>query len=304
MRLVLFLRRAAGASRIDVSGPLVFGVAGAAVLLLVVSAFFAGLQLGSRSEVLSAGSPAELARAALQQRAEVEAMRQRVQERVDSIAARIGQVNAHVVRLDALGKRLVEMTDLDSHEFSFDTLPGTGGPESAEAIAGEIPDVSRMLDTLESKLAQRDAQLGVLESLILQRDLRRQTQPEGRPVARGFLSSVFGLRQDPLSGQTEFHRGIDFAGEPGEPVLAVGAGVVTFSGERPGYGKVVDVTHGDGYVTRYAHNQRLLVRVGDTVRRGQPVAHLGSTGRSTGPHVHFEVLRNGRHVNPLSYIDG
>jgi murein DD-endopeptidase MepM/ murein hydrolase activator NlpD len=304
VRLVFFLRRDAGASRVDVSGPLAFGVTGIAVVLLVVGAFFAGLHLGSRSESLSAGSPTELARAALQQRAEVEAMRQRVQERVDSIAARIGQVNGHILRLDALGRRLVELTDLHSHEFSFDTLPGIGGPESADAISGEMPDVTRMLDSLESKLAQRETQLGVLESLILQRDLRRQMQPEGRPVVRGFLSSLFGMRQDPLSGQIEFHRGIDFAGEPGEPVLAVGAGVVTFSGERPGYGKVVDVTHGDGYVTRYAHNQRLLVRVGDTVRRGQPLARLGSTGRSTGPHVHFEVLRNGRHVNPLSYIDG
>ena len=151
---------------------------------------------------------------------------------------------------------------------------------------------------------QRDAQLGVLEQLILQRDLRRQIVPEGRPVQRGFLSSGYGLRQDPLSGATAFHRGVDFAGNAGDAVIAVGAGVVTFAGYKQGYGYLVDVTHGDGYVTRYAHNSRVLVQQGDTVARGQKLAVMGSSGRSTGPHVHFEVLRNGRPVNPLSYLGG
>ena len=161
-----------------------------------------------------------------------------------------------------------------------------------------------MIDDFESRLVRRDAQLNVLEQIILQRELRKQIVPEGRPVERGFLSSSFGHRQDPVSGEFNFHRGIDFAGESGDKIIAVGAGVVTFAGYRPDYGYVVDVTHGDGYITRYAHNARVLVRPGDMVSRGQQLAVMGSTGRSTGPHVHFEVLRNGAPVNPLSYLGG
>jgi murein DD-endopeptidase MepM/ murein hydrolase activator NlpD len=268
------------------------------------SAFYAGVSLGDRSGGLGDGSPAALARAALQQKTEVEELRARVQERVDMLSARLGQLNAHVVRLDALGKRLAEMADVNSHEFDFSAAPSTGGPEGEAGIPVQAVDLANLLDDFESRLAQRDAQLGVLEQVILQRELRRQTMPEGRPVQRGFLSSGFGLRQDPLSGNTAFHRGVDFAGNVGDGVIAVGAGVVTFAGYKAGYGYLVDVTHGDGYVTRYAHNARVLVKQGDTVARGQRLATMGSSGRSTGPHVHFEVLRNGRPVNPLSYIDG
>lgn len=302
MRFVLFLRRAAGASRIDLSGPLVFGVGSVAALALVVSAFFIGLQLGERSAGVSAGTPAELARLAVRQKAEVEEMRARVQERIDSMAARIGQINAQLVRLDAFGKHLAEMAAIDSQEFDFGFAPAVGGPE-AQGAMGEDRDLSAMIDTLESSIARREAQMGVLESVILQRELRKQIVPEGRPVRRGYLSSGFGTRQDPFNGYSAFHAGIDFAGAKGDPVVAVAAGVVTFAGVRPGYGRVIDVTHGDGYVTRYAHNERLSVKVGDTVTRGQQVALMGSSGRSTGPHVHFEVLRNGRPVNPLAYIN-
>lgn len=297
-------RRATGASSINVSGPWAFGAAAVALLLLMGSAFYAGLSLGGRSGGFGDGSPAALARAALQQKTEVEELRTRVQERVDMLSARLGQLNAHVVRLDALGKRLAEMADINSHEFDFSAAPSSGGPESESGVPVRAADLVDLLDNFESRLAQRDAQLGVLEQLIMQRELRRQTMPEGRPVQRGFLSSGFGTRQDPLSGDIAFHRGVDFAGNAGDVVIAVGAGVVTFAGYKSGYGYMVDVTHGDGYVTRYAHNARVLVKQGDTVARGQRLATMGSTGRSTGPHVHFEVLRNGRPVNPLSYIDG
>jgi murein DD-endopeptidase MepM/ murein hydrolase activator NlpD len=179
-------------------------------------------------------------------------------------------------------------------------------PAAHEQLDAELllerTDLSAMIDNLESQLAARDAQLGVLETLIMQRELRRQIRPEGRPVTRGYLSSGFGTRQDPFTGHGAWHLGVDFAGKEGDPVLAVGAGIVTFAGERSGYGLVVEVNHGDGFVTRYAHNRRILVKVGDSVIRGHQLAAMGSTGRSTGPHVHFEVLRNGRQVNPLAYI--
>jgi murein DD-endopeptidase MepM/ murein hydrolase activator NlpD len=148
----------------------------------------------------------------------------------------------------------------------------------------------------------RDSQLSALENVILARELKEQTHPAGRPVAAGFISSYFGERTDPFSGEEGYHKGVDFAGSAGENVVAVAAGVVTWSGQRAGYGNLVEINHGDGYVTRYAHNEKTLVNVGETVKRGDPVALMGSTGRSTGPHVHFEVLRNGRQVDPLTFV--
>ena len=138
--------------------------------------------------------------------------------------------------------------------------------------------------------------------MILARELKEEIHPEGRPVATGFISSYFGERADPFDGTEAFHKGVDFAGTAGSNVVAVAAGVVTWAGERSGYGKLIEISHGDGFVTRYAHNERTLVTVGQTVKRGERIALMGSTGRSTGPHVHFEVLRNGRQVNPLSFI--
>lgn len=299
----MLLRRTTGASSLNLSGAWAAGITATVVLALMGAAFYAGVSLGGGSSVFG-GSGAAIARAALQQKAELEELRARVQERVDTLSARVGQLNAHMVRLDALGKRLADMAEIDSREFDFSAAPSAGGPEVEGGIPARAADLTGLLDDFESRIAQRDAQLGVLEQLILQRELRRQTLPDGRPVQRGFLSSGFGMRQDPLSGETSFHRGVDFAGNAGDLVVAVGAGVVTFAGYKPGYGYMVDITHGDGYVTRYAHNARVLVRQGETVARGQRVAVMGSTGRSTGPHVHFEVLRNGSAVNPLSYIDG
>lgn len=304
MNVILFLRRAAGTRRVDVPAPIVIGALSLVLVCLVGGAFYAGLSLGARSgAVFAAESPAEMRRIVAQQKAELETMRQHVQQRIDSIAARVGQVNAHVLRLDAVGKRLVQMADLDSREFDFSIPPASGGPET-QGVAPAAPDINVMLDGLESRLVLRDAQMGALENLIMQRELRAQILPEGRPVKRGFISSYYGDRQDPLTGHGAFHTGVDFAGNINDPVVSVGAGIVTFAGEQPGYGAVVEVTHGDGYVTRYGHNARIVVKQGDTVQRGQTLALMGSSGRSTGPHVHFEVLRVGRPVNPLTYIGG
>ena len=159
-----------------------------------------------------------------------------------------------------------------------------------------------MLTRLEQQVDSRETQLAALENVILARELKAEIHPEGRPVASGFISSYYGERADPFDGREAFHKGVDFAGTAGQQIVAVAAGIVTWAGERAGYGKLVEINHGDGYVTRYAHNERTLVNVGETVKRGEPLALMGSTGHSTGPHVHFEVLRNGRNVDPLSFI--
>jgi murein DD-endopeptidase MepM/ murein hydrolase activator NlpD len=162
--------------------------------------------------------------------------------------------------------------------------------------------VTAMVDDLQTQLSSREQQLGVLENLILNRELNKQVYPEGRPVQDGFISSYFGRRADPFTGYVAVHKGLDFAGPAGSAVSSVAAGLVTFAGERAGFGEMVEITHGNGLATRYCHNEKLLVKQGDMVSKGQEVALMGSTGHSTGPHLHFEVLKNGAQVDPLRFI--
>jgi murein DD-endopeptidase MepM/ murein hydrolase activator NlpD len=276
----------------------------AAVLAVFSGVLFAGMQLGRSGALNDPGQQVVEWGAKLEeQRAQVLATRRELQDRLDAIASRVGQMNAHVIRLDALGRRLTDMAKLDKGEFDFDREPAVGGPEGVmEGAVAAAPELTALLDDLANQIKDRERQLAVLESLISTRNLSRQIVPGGRPVTSGWISSYFGHRADPFTGRRAFHRGLDFAGPSGAEVVAVASGVVTYSKERFGYGKVVEINHGNGYVTRYAHNQRVLVAPGDTIQKGQPIALIGSTGRSTGPHLHFEVLKQGRAVDPMSFV--
>jgi murein DD-endopeptidase MepM/ murein hydrolase activator NlpD len=195
------------------------------------------------------------------------------------------------------------MAGLRDGEFDFTSEPSLGGPEElADTEYNQISGVVSALDVLDSQLADRGRQLTVLEDLLINRKLRDEVRPGGRPVSTGYISSRFGSRTDPFTGRHAFHKGVDFAGREGAEVVAVGSGVVIWSGQRTGYGQIVEINHGNGYVTRYAHNADNLVAVGDTVRRGQVIARMGDTGRATGPNLHFEVLLNDKPVDPLTYI--
>lgn len=272
--------------------------------IVVVSVFYVGMRVGGGNLFLTPTAQVmEWTRQLDTQRAQMQDLRSQLQEKLDALASRVGQMNAQVIRLDALGRRLTEMADLDKGEFNFDTLPAQGGPEGLLAtVAVAAPDLSTMLDGLARQLQDRERQLGVLESLISTRNLSRQIVPGGRPVTQGWISSYFGNRADPFNGRTAFHAGLDFAGKEGSEVVAVASGVVTWSKDRFGYGRTVEINHGNGYVTRYAHNASNLVDVGATVQKGDPIALMGSSGRSTGPHLHFEVLKNGRAVNPMTFV--
>lgn len=223
---------------------------------------------------------------------------------VNALASRLGQLQAQVIRLNALGDRLVTDAGLDQGEFDFSRPPGLGGPSPTATDNEQIStdDFMADMDRLSDELRTRETQLSVLESLYRNRELERDASPVGRPVLQGWISSYFGKRVDPFTGRETFHEGLDIAGKPGSDVVAIADGVVTWSGWRYGYGRMVEVKHGNGYVTRYAHNQRNLVQAGDVVRRGQTLALMGSSGRSTGPHVHLEVLKNDRHINPLQFV--
>jgi murein DD-endopeptidase MepM/ murein hydrolase activator NlpD len=292
MNLIFFSRRQGQARHLQLTHPATLTLAGVFGLALLAGTFSLGMRLGA------SGLDTEA------RMAELGVLRQQVQDRIDAMSIRVGELNAHVIRLEALGKRLTQMAKINSRELNFDVAPAVGGPEEAGAgMRAEIPDLTRMIDDLERKLQQRDPQLLALENVILSRSLTEAIRPEGRPVLEGYISSYYGGRQDPFDGTEAVHRGIDFAGALGSQVLSVATGVVSRVEKISGYGNLIEINHGNGYTTRYAHNQQALVAEGQTVTRGQPIALMGSTGRSTGPHVHFEVLRNGAHVNPLAFID-
>lgn len=271
-------------------------------LLLVTAIFFSGMQLGRFIAGPLAGEG--LARELQQQRLAIDATRQQLQGKVDALAKRVGTLNAHLIRLDALGRRVTDLADLDRGEFDFDAPPPTGGPDESEFAGGsvDVPELAATLDALELQLQDRERQLVVLENLMSMRELGERIIPGGLPLVGGWISSHYGYRSDPFTGHRALHRGVDFAGKAGSRIVSVAPGVVAYSGYKSGYGFVVEVRHPTGYLTRYGHNSRNLVRVGQTVQKGDAVAVIGSTGRSTGTHVHFEVERDGRVLNPSRYL--
>lgn len=264
---------------------------------------FAGYQLGvshmqANPDDLTLAVQSELDT----QRRELSEVTLKAEENLNALALRLGKLQAHVIRLDALGQRLTNMAKLDNGEFDFENPPAQGGPEGHSGSPLQVPDFISALNDLSAQLDDRSRQLGVLETLMMNRNLQAEVMPTGRPVSRGWLSSYFGLRTDPFSGRRVHHSGVDFAGKLGSDVVAVAAGVVQYAGKRSGYGNLVEINHGNGYVTRYGHNLKNLVNVGQTIKKGEVIAKMGTTGRSTGPHVHFEVMVNGRAVNPKKYI--
>ena len=197
------------------------------------------------------------------------------------------------------------MAQVDDIEFGVEHPPGLGGPHDLfNDGSRELSDYDFLisLNRLEQALQDRQDKLSAMEAMLMGRSLRDSTLPRGNPVKGGWFSSLFGYRADPITGKKEFHFGVDLAGRSGMAVTSIASGLVTWSGPNHGYGNMVEISHGNGYITRYAHNKENLVNVGEKVEKGQMIATMGSTGRSTGAHVHFEVVRNGRHINPHSYI--
>ena len=305
MNVVIFGRSLGRAVQISLSGVAAAAVGTSLAIGLCAAAFMGGYwysaQTGSgvRIEKIQ-----QLNRDLDAEHRAIATTRQHTEDTLDAMAINIGQMNARVIRLDALGRRLTEMADLGDGEFDFDSTPAMGGPEEPELRAGsaEVPEVVQLMSDLGSQLDNREAQLAVLESVLMNKSLSERVYPKGRPVRSGWMSSYFGRRTDPFTGKPANHRGVDFAGKEGAEIIAVADGVVTWSSRRYGYGEMVEINHGNGYATRYAHNRENLVRVGEEVRKGQIVALMGETGRATGPNLHFEVLHRGQRVNPVNFV--
>ena len=240
-----------------------------------------------------------------QNRQDIADARSKLTDDTQALARKLAAMQANMLRVNAAGQRLVEVAQLDEGEFAFDIEPAVGGPITESDAEGELPNISELdaeLTALGQQLDDRENQMQVLTDLLMASKLQAEVKPSGRPITSGWLSSLFGTRTDPFTGRKAQHYGLDFAGREGADVVSVASGVVTWSGKRYGYGQLVEVNHGNGYVTRYGHNKTNLVAVGDRVTKGDVIALMGNSGRSTGPHVHFEVLKDGRVVNPAKYI--
>ncbi|HEY0963622.1 MAG TPA: M23 family metallopeptidase [Pseudomonadales bacterium] len=240
-----------------------------------------------------------------EQKADLERVKQDTLAQLEALTIRMASLQARLIRLDALGERLTNAAGLDDGEFDFTQEPSVGGPEVPVEGLGKVqmPDFLHQLDELTNQIESRQQQLELLDSILIERESQSEFSVSGRPVSRGYISSGFGRRIDPFTGSLAFHQGVDFStGRSGEEVFAVAAGVVKFAGDKQGFGRMVQLDHGNGFETIYAHDQKLLVKAGDVVKKGQIIALSGSTGRSSGPHVHFEVHKNGRVVDPASYI--
>jgi len=305
MNVVIFGKSLGKPRQLNLSGLSAWAVAVVSAGVLSAFGFAGGFWYSNATgSGVSNNEVAELAGELQLERNNIDAIRQENEDTLDALAIRIAQMNARIIRLDALGRRLTGMADLEDGEFDFESVPAVGGPEEPYAGGSNvaIPEVLESMQSLDEQLIDREAQLGVLESVLMGQNLNDRVYPQGRPVSSGWISSYFGKRTDPFTGKPANHTGIDFAGKLGDPVAAVADGVVTWSADRYGYGVMVEINHGNGYSTRYAHNAENLVAVGDEVKKGQSVAKMGETGRATGPNLHFEVLKNGRRVNPVNFI--
>jgi murein DD-endopeptidase MepM/ murein hydrolase activator NlpD len=278
------------------------GAAALALVAVVASSFMVGRLFGDVQGV----TRSQLTGLRGQLNGQAQALNQTQEQAkrdLNALAMQIGELQAHASRLDSLGSRLTKIGKLDDGEFNFGKTPAMGGPEGEEDSADFLSsEFGRTVSTLRRQFESQDQQLNLLESMLLDKNLDASMMPKGMPVRSGYSSSGFGTRVDPINGAFSFHPGVDFPGPYGTDVIAVAAGVVTWNGVRPGFGNVVEIDHGNGYKTRYGHNSQNIVSVGDRVKPGQLIAKMGSTGRSTGSHVHLEVWYEDKLINPAEFV--
>lgn len=305
---IIFVGRNHGKSKTYQLGNKQLTVVAVLACVLLLALFASGYRLnmwvqGSDDVVLDEGIVKGWQNDIDEQRQQVTRIKQEAQEKVDALTLRMGDMQARLLRLDALGQRLTEVAKLKNGEFDFSNSPALGGPVGAKlGESYELPGIVESLDMIDRQLTDSEQQLEVIDALFVSRNTQQELFIAGRPITWGWMSSAYGYRTDPFSGKRAWHGGVDFAGKEDSDIIAVASGVVTYSGERYGYGNLVEVNHGGGFTTRYAHCKELKASVGDIVDKGQVLASMGSTGRSTGPHVHYEVRKNGKPVNPKKYI--
>lgn len=226
-----------------------------------------------------------------------------MRDNLNAMAQRLGQMQAQLLRLDTLGERLAKLAGFKPQDFQFNEAPGRGGaPSAVPSQDVSLDDMFKQVDQLTRQVDDRGGKLSALESILVIDSAKKKLIPTMMPVIGGAYNSNFGWRLDPFNGQHSYHEGIDFAGSLGTPILAAAGGVVVYAEYHAAYGNMVEIDHGNDLITRYAHASKLLVKVGDMVLRGAKIAEMGSTGRSTGTHLHFEVRQRGVSVNPAQFL--
>ena len=302
MQIILISDRLAKARSVTLSLRHLVGTAFAAMLVLCAAT--AGLYW------LTLRYAADLRIPVLQQlvlsanEAEAERGRTFVQQNLNAMAVKLGEMQAQLTRLDALGERLSSLAGFRPQEFRFSEAPGLGGaaPTLMPPQNLSLAEFSDKLSSLSRNVESRNDMMGVLESQLFEQAVKKKMIPTMMPVKAPYNASAYGRRVDPFTGQWAMHEGIDFLADSGSPIAAAAAGVVVFAGFHPQYGYMVDIDHGNDLVTRYAHQSKLYVKEGDVVQRGRKLGEVGSTGRSTGPHLHFEVRYRGAAQNPAKFL--
>jgi murein DD-endopeptidase MepM/ murein hydrolase activator NlpD len=240
------------------------------------------------------------------QREEAQKAQEVLQGHLNAMAIKLGDLQAQMLRLDGLGERLAKLAGLKPQDLpgvlQAGAIPGRGGPAPTLRRNLSLDEFNAMLGQLAQQVDQRSDQLGVLEALLVNDSANKKFLPTLKPIEDAWYSSNFGWRLDPFTGQQSFHEGIDFPADVGTAIDAAASGKVIFADVHPAYGKMIEIDHGNGLVSRYAHCSTLLVNEGDFVMRGQLIAKVGTTGRSTGPHLHFEVRLNGVPQNPARFL--
>jgi murein DD-endopeptidase MepM/ murein hydrolase activator NlpD len=226
-----------------------------------------------------------------------------LRDSLNAMAVRMGQMQAQLLRLDSVGARLAELSGIKPQEFLFNQTPGQGGVmPNLPSQDMSFVEFNNKIEELSRILEDRSDKLGALDSLLMQDRLRKKMLPSVMPIDAKWYSSGFGVRIDPFSGRSAFHEGVDFTAAVGTPIVAAAGGVVVYSDYHPEYGNMIDIDHGNDFVSRYAHASKRLVKLGQVVVRGQKIAEVGNTGRSTGPHLHFEVRHRGLPQNPSRFL--
>ncbi len=227
-----------------------------------------------------------------------------LRENLSAMAVKLGQMQAQLMRLDALGERVSSLAGLRPGEFRFSETPGRGGAVSTSVAPQNLSmvDLSRQVEALARNLENRTDDLGILETALFDARVKKKLLPTVTPVDASWSASSFGWRIDPFTGQNAMHEGVDFIADVGTPIFAAAGGVVVFAQYHHQYGNMVEIDHGNDFISRYAHASKVLVKAGDVVQRGRKIAEVGSTGRSTGPHLHFEVRYRGVAQNPGRFL--
>ncbi|MCP5447836.1 MAG: M23 family metallopeptidase [Chromatiaceae bacterium] len=290
--------------RNTLSPPLIVAVT--LVVMLTGGALWGSYQLGieAGASIAAEGVDAASLRLELNSDASYSDIHLNAGAQMDAMALRLGDMQADLLRMEALGEELVKAGNLDPEEFNFNEPPPRGGLDStAESVPVDLPDLLVEVELLARSIADRTHKLELMKGLIVGSKIQQSLEPEGRPVENGWISSEYGYRQDPFNGKKTFHHGVDIASKRNSQVFAVASGVVMDAVKKSGYGYYIEINHADGLVTKYAHNSKIFVEPGDLVEKGDVIGLVGSSGRSTGPHVHFEIARNGKSINPAAYIE-